>query len=210
MQKRALAQFCTDAAVDPSSVVSLVEIAVSELRQDQANEQHGYLDRIEALTAGNQSVLISDCPDYYLVAEYLARYSASHIALPLGVRNFKELLNEQRYTNLSGGVLEAAGRIFGKRVRIYVYPAQDAATGKRESLETLRLPNGVQSLFDFLLEKRYVRALDGLPDDQLRVTSDDVLGWLVRGDPRWEDYVDPEVASAIKARGLFGYIGPTA
>jgi hypothetical protein len=44
-----------------------------------------------------------------------------------------------------------------------------------------------------------------LPDDQLRVRSDDVLAWIRGGDSRWEDFVGPKVTEAIKTRGLFGF-----
>ena len=46
--------------------------------------------------------------------------------------------------------------------------------------------------------------LEGLPDDVLRVRSDQVHEWIQAGDPRWEQYVLPEVAAAIREKGLFG------
>jgi hypothetical protein len=92
-------------------------------------------------------------------------------------------------------------------VRIYVYPGLDAATGRRVGLEDIRPNKEVKPLLDFLVGKRYVRALDGLPEEQLRVRSDDVLGWLRSGDARWESYVEPEVVKAIKEGGLFRYPG---
>jgi hypothetical protein len=44
-----------------------------------------------------------------------------------------------------------------------------------------------------------------LPDERLRVRSDDVLAMLRRDEPGWESYVEPDVAAAIKQKGLFGY-----
>jgi hypothetical protein len=206
IQRKALERFCADTDVDETRVVSLLEISVRELEATQArgDESRDFLDRIEALTAGDQSVLVSDCDEYYRVAEYLARYSASHVALTLGVQNFYRLLSDE-HADLAGGLLEAMGRLFGERVRIYVYPELDPVSGERKCLETIALPDVVRTLFQYLLERGYVVGLDGLPDDQLRVRSDDVLAWIRGGDSRWEDFVGPKVTEAIKTRGLFGF-----
>jgi hypothetical protein len=204
IQQRALERFAADPEIDASRIVSLLEISVGEIRRAVARGEDDFLDRIEALTAGNHSVLVSDCPEYYLAAEYLARYSATQIALPIGVLNFGELIHERRYTHLPGGLLEATGRLMGQGVKVYVYPGIDPTSGGRLELETLEIPRSVRSLVTFLLERGSVQSLEGLPDEVLRVRSDDVHRWIREGDPRWEDYVLPEVARAIRAGGLFG------
>ncbi|MEZ4331539.1 MAG: TonB-dependent receptor [Myxococcota bacterium] len=210
IQHRALARFCEESDVDESRVLSLLEIGVKELRETQGDGLADFLDRIHALTAGNQSVLISDYPEYHLVAEYLRRYATTQIALPLGVTNFVQLMNEDRYTHLRGGILEVIGRLFATGVRIYVYPGLDPETGERIGLDTVRLSSGARKLVDYLKEKQYVCGIEGLPDVHLRVRSDDVLAWLRAGDPRWEDFVEPEVVRAIKRGRLFAYGGPPA
>ncbi|MEE8165054.1 MAG: TonB-dependent receptor, partial [Myxococcota bacterium] len=210
IQRRALESFCRDPDVDETRVVSILEIAVKELRETPDRGLVDFVDRIDALTAGNHTVLISDYPARYLVAEYLSRYSTSQIALPLGIENFRELMREERYAHLSGGLLQATGRLFGTGVRIYVYPGFDVSSGRRISLESIELPKDVRTLFEFFLEKGYVRALEGLPDEQLRVRTDDVRAMLRSGDSRWESCVEPEIAAAIKAGGLFGYSGAPA
>lgn len=210
IQRRALARFCEDPDVDETRVVSLLEIGVKELRDAPGGGLEDFLDRIDALTAGNQSVLISDYPEYHLVASYLRRYSSSQIALPLGIAHFLQLLDESRYEHLSGGILEVIGKLFGMGVRIYVYPgldpsgSSDGTTGRRVGLESSQIPAGVRKLFEFLVEKGYVCGLEGMPDEQLYVRSDDVLEWIRAGDARWEAHVEPEVARAIKAGRLFG------
>lgn len=208
IQRRALARFCEESDVDASRVLSLLEIGVKELRETQGDGLGDFLDRIQALTAGNQSVLISDYPEYHLVAEYLRRYATDQIALPMGIANFLQLMNDDRYTHLRGGILEVIGRLFATGVRIYVYPGLDPATGERIGLDSARLSSGARTLVDYLREKQYVSAIDGLPDVHLRVRSDDVLTWLRAGDPRWEDFVEPEVVRAIRQGRLFGYGGP--
>ena len=207
IENRAIERFAADSKNDARQIISLLEISVSELRATEEEAGEDFLDRIEALTAGNHSVLVSNYPEYYLVAQYLARYSAAEIALPVGVLNFFELMREERYSHLSGGLLEATGRLMGQGVRIYVYPGLDPETDERVELADLELPQEVRTLFQYLTERGTVQPLEGLPDDALRVRSDDIHQWIREGDPRWEDYVLPEVVRAIKVGKLFGYEG---
>jgi hypothetical protein len=205
IQRRASEMFQRDSGVDSTKLVSILEIALSELQDTEGPGLVDFLDRIDALNAGNQLVLLSDLPEQYLVAEFLAHYSVTQIALPVGALEFREVLNEDHYKALPGGILEASGRLFGINVRIYVYPSVDPDTDARVELNTISLPDDMQLLFDFLSAKGYVRPLDGLGTERLRIRSDDVLGWLESGDSRWESCVDAEVVAAIKSRGLFGF-----
>jgi hypothetical protein len=205
IQRRTVEQFQKDANVDVSQIVSLVGISVQELRTAQDSGLDDFLHRIEALVAGNHAVLITDYPEQHLVVEYLKRYKAAQIVLPIGIPTFLEMMNEDNYRHLGGGFLEAAGKFFGWGVWVYVYPGLDPETHRRLDLDNVEIAAGPRPLFTYLREKKLIRKLDGLPDDQLGVRSDDVLRWLREGDPKWETFVEPAVAKAIKEGGLFGY-----
>ncbi len=205
IQRRSLERFCADPEIASDRVLSLLEISMEELRTTSDGAAEDFLDRIRALTAGNHSVLVSDYPEYYLVAEYLDRYAATQIALPVGVVNFIELIREDRYAHLSGGLLEAMGRLFGSGVRLYVYPGLDPVTGQRLDLASVELPASAQKLFDYLCERGYVQPLEGLPHEALLVRSDEILAWIRQGDSRWPNYVEEDVARAIREQDLFGH-----
>ena len=174
IQRRALERFSAVPQVDESRIVSLLEISVAELRRSAEQDGEDFLDRLRALTAGNHMVLVSDYPEYWMVAEYLARYAATQIALPLGLDAFAAFLREDRYAHLRGGLLEATGRLFGMGVRVYVYPALDPQTGRRISVDTLEVPEAVEPLFAYLRLRGYVEPLDGFDEDGLRLGSDEV------------------------------------
>ena len=205
IQTRALERFSADPNVDADRVVSLREISLRELRETTDETVEDFLERISALTSANQSVLVSDCPEFYLAVDYLARFGAKQIALPMAITSFIDLIHEDRFTHLRGGILEAVGRLFGLGVLIYVYPGLDPKSGRRIDLASLDVPQPVSQLVDYLVEQGYVRPLEGLPDNELDLRSDDVLAMLRSGDRKWESYVEPEVVAAIKAGGLFGY-----
>ena len=207
IQASAFEGFSEEPGVAANEIVSLLEISVNELKHTAESGTGDFLDRIEALTAGRHSVLVSDYPGYYLVAEYLKRYSPSHIALPIGILTFLELMRESRYEHLSGALLEATGRLFSTGVKVYVYPALDPKSGARLELDSIQIPDAGGKLFEYLVEKGYVRGLKGLPDEALRVGSDQIYEWIQAGDPRWEEGVATEVALAIRKGGLFGLKG---
>ena len=142
------------------------------------------------------------------VDKYLARYAATQIALPIGVTNFAELIREDRYAQLRGGLLEVFGRLFGTGVRLYVYPGLDAATGRRIELDTLEIPRSVQPLIAYLRERGFVEPIEGLADEALRLKSDEVLAKLRRREADWKDWIEPDVAEAIESQGLFGFGRP--
>ncbi len=205
IQRRSFERFSADPEIESDRIVSLLEISVQELRETSNASPEDFLDRIQALTAGNYSVLVSDYPEHYLVGEYLARYSATQIALPLGILDVMDIFREGRYAHLRGGLLEATGRLFGLGIRIHAYPGLDPVTGARLELGTLNLPVSTAKLFEYLLERGYVQPLEGLPDEALRTQSDEILEWLRVGDARWEEHVERDVAHAIREGGLFGY-----
>jgi hypothetical protein len=207
IQRQVREKLLTDPEVDADRIVSLREINLKELRETAEDSIGDFQDRISALTAGNHSVLVSDSPEHYFVVDYLARFGAQQIALPIGVIKFMDAIREDHFAHLRGGVLEAIGRLIGLGGYFYVYPGIDPKSGRRIDLASCDLPGSMSKLLDYLVGNEYIRPLDGLPDDELRHGSDDVLAMLRRGGHEWESFVEPEVVAAIKSGGLFGYKG---
>jgi hypothetical protein len=191
--------------VDSDRIVSLCGINLSELRETTDDPTGDFLERISALTAGNHSVLVSDSPDRYFVVDYLARFGARQIALPIGIIDFIEAIREEHFTHLRGGVLEAIGRLIGLGGYFYVYPGLDPKSGRRIDLASCDLAAPSSKLVEYLVERGYARPLEGLPDDELRLGSDDVLAMLHSGNRDWESRVEPDIVVEIKSEGLFGY-----
>jgi len=205
IQRRALEKLSADPEVDADRIVSLREINLKELRETSDDPIEDFRERISALTAGNHSVLVSDSSEHYFVVDYLARFGAQQIALPVGIIEFMNATREEHFEHFRGGILEAVGRLLGLGGFFYIYPGLDPKSGQRIDLASCDLPRPISKLLDYMVEHEYIRPLDGLPDDELRVGSDDVLAMLRRGDHDWESFVEPEVVAAIKSDGLFGY-----
>jgi hypothetical protein len=207
LQADALAQFRRDEAVGEAPVVSLLGLTLEDL--SVAGEVHlrDYLDRIDALAAGEFTVLISSYRYYFRLVEYLSRYTSEPIRIALGVPNLGRIFDEQK--QLEGGVLESLGRLFKHQVKLLVYPKLDTETGELVTAENFRMNSVLDVLYRYLRDSGRIDAIETFNRQHLYIRAEDVRQKLSEGDPTWEDMVPTRVAQAIKEKELFGYHAPT-
>jgi len=153
-------------------------------------------------------VLISRFEPYYQLAEYLAGYSDGLIGIAVGLPSVRQVADEKYYTDLPGGVLESAGRLFKRSVKMYVYPTRDPVSGEIHSVERAPLLSPWHHLRDLLLEIGRIEPIRRYDDALLSIHTPDVLARIEGGDPSWEGMVPPAVAEMIKAKNLFGWQRP--
>ena len=205
MIKSAHERFAAEPEVEPGQVVELMEITMKNLLATGKIDLTDFLARADLLAAVGKTVLISDYFEYYRLGAYLTRYSSLPIAVTMGVASLQELFQEQYYAGLEGGILEAFGRLFTKDLRIYVYPLRDLATGQLSTVQNLKMPGALHSLYCHLVERGRIKQLDNFDESVLHIFSRDVLRRIKDHDATWETMVPPEIAQAIKDRHYFGY-----
>lgn len=193
--------------LDPTArpALKVMELAMHQLEASGGLEPRSFLDRADALMACGFDVLISNYFEYYRLAAYLTRYSNQKIALAMGIRNLQALFDEQYYTHLEGGILEALGRLFKKELKLYVYPSRDPLTGAITTLHNLQMPAGLKKLFEYLVEKGDIIALDNYTPDCLEIYSRDLLKQIESNQTGWQEKVPAPVAKLVQEKGLFGY-----
>ncbi|HEY5282546.1 MAG TPA: TonB-dependent receptor [Polyangia bacterium] len=188
------------------NIVEIMEITMRNLLSaDGALDPRDFLARADVLGAAGKTVLVSDYFEYYRLAGYLRRCTSSAIAIVLGTGALVQLLDEKYYTGLSGGIMEAFGRLFSKEVKLLVYPMLDPATGKLVTAPTLEVPAGLAKLYGYLLDRGVLVALEDYDPSVLPILSQEVYRRLKAGDSSWEAMVPEEVVRIIKRRGLFGH-----
>jgi len=106
---------------------------------------------------------------------------------------------------VDGGILESFGRLFKNNLKLFVYPFMEPRTKKLMTVETLDLPQELRQLYGYLIERGCIVQLTDVNHAYLDIHSHEVLRKIGRASNEWEAMVPPEVAAAIKARGLFGY-----
>jgi len=191
--------------VEPGETVSIMEITMRHLRSDGEVDLRDFLSRADVLATTGHTVMISDFAEYYRLAAYLFRYTTRPIGLAMGATNLRDIFDEATYAALDGGILESFGRLFKNNLKLFVYPFMETQSGKLMTVETLDVPPHLRQLYGYLIERGCIVQLTDINHDYLDIHSHEVLRKIGRDSSEWETMVPPEVAAAIKARGLFGY-----
>ena len=193
----------------PGEIREIMEITMNNLRDRGTAEDADFLARVDLLSAAGKMVLVTDIGAFHTLGEYLADRHVEQTGLVLGVPLLRELFNESHYQHLDGGILEAFGRLFTHRVRLYVHPTRDMLDGRVITADTVTVAPHLTHLLEHLRVNGLIR---GLPCDEstLRTySSEEVRSRICSGDPSWKELVAPEVAAHIEQNGYFGARCPT-
>lgn len=202
MLRSASAQFTADLAADGPPMV-IMEMSLRNLLSGDHVDHEDFLARVDVLGALGETVMISSYSAYYLVPDYLRRYTKKPLAFALGVPTLGELFDEQYYADLPGGLLQAIGSLFQAGVRLYVYPVRDEVTGALTTVENLRVAPHLRHLYGHLVENGRMLPIRNVNQNDLHILPRDALAKIQRRDPSWEVMVPEAAISLIRDRDLF-------
>jgi hypothetical protein len=148
-----------------------------------------FLARAGVLQALGKNVLISKYAEFHRLSAYIARHTQKPVGIVLGLPLFEELFNERWYGDLDGGLLEAFGRLFRNRVRLYVYPAGDPLTGRIRTAHDARLSAAQRNLLDYLLETGAVQVIEEGLEECIFQTSANIRQMIRSKNPDWRALV---------------------
>ena len=122
----------------------------------------------------------------------------------MGVNNLVRIFDPKYYTHLSGGILEAFGKLFFKKTKIYLYPELN---DKEEIVnsDNLKVHPRMKELYKFLKFNGKVVDLDKYNLNSLKIYSHEVLSKIKKNSKGWESVLPKAVASKIKKFNLFGF-----
>ncbi len=200
----ARAMFMREEGVSDAEPEILMEITMKNLLASGELDLRDFLDRVDMLGAMGRTVLISNYGAYYRLVDYLTRYTDCKVGLPLGIPAMAEILEEEYYKDLEGGILEALGRLFKTGVKLYVYPFLNP-NGDLVTADNFEVAPNLVHLYKHLLDNGFIESMDGYNPNYLPIKSAGVLAKIRAGAAGWEKMVSPEVAKIIKERQLFGY-----
>lgn len=208
MLRAAQEKFAVESGVDPSQILSVAEITMKNLTANGEVDLRDFLARAETLAACGLTVLISNYFEYYRLAYYLAKHSKKKIALTMGAASLLELMDEKYYTSLEGGILESFGRLFKNDLKLYIYPLLNRTTGQMTTVQNLQVEPGTKKLYEYLVDRGNIEALDSFDPEHLLTYSREVLQQIQNGDPNWTKHVPAAVVEVIQRRGFFGFKKP--
>ena len=181
------------------------EITLSNLKAEGEIDEQDFMDRAKLLCSLGQTVMISNFQEYYRLVEYFSNYTKSRMGLTMGVNNLIDIFDEKYYRQLSGGILEAFGKLFFKDLRVYLYPMLDSKTGELINSDTLKVHPRMKELYKFFKYNGKVVDIEDFNPDILSVFSREVLRKIENDEPGWENVMPDGVAELIKDQALFNY-----
>ncbi len=205
MYKRSLELFLKEKKVSEENTEVIFEITLSNLRAEGEIDERDFMDRAELLCSLGQTVMISNFQEYYRVVEYFSRYSKERMGLAMGVNNLVDIFDEKYYRHLSGGILEAFGKLFFKDLRVYLYPFMDPETGELITSDNLKVHPRMKELFKFFKYNGKVVDIENYNPEVLNIFSREVLQKISDGQQGWEEMLPERTAAMIKKQNLFGY-----
>jgi len=203
MIKNGYNKFILENRVCKEDLQVLFEITLSNLSSEGEIDEQDFLDRADILCSLGQTVLISNYQRYYKLLDYFSRFTKKRMGIIMGVPNLKQIFEEKYYRHLSGGILEAFGRMFNRDLKIYLYPYQKQKEGEINKLKNINIHPRFRSLYDYLIFNQ--RIIDIEYDSKvLNIFSPVVLRMIKNGISGWEDMVPAYVDNVIKQKKLFG------
>jgi hypothetical protein len=205
MLERASEQFLEEYQEMDAPLNIVMEMSLHNLLAENRIDPADFLARVDILGALGKLVMITNFSHHYSVAGFLRRYTSQPIVFALGVPNLRELIDERYYRDLSGGILEFMGGLFQKNVKVYLYPALEADTGKVTTAQTLQVPQNIAHLYSYLIENKLVVDIKNYNPQFLHIFASDLLTMIQEGNPAWESMVPAACAQLIKEHHYFGY-----
>ena len=205
MVKKGYDMFTKENRVVKDKLVVLFEITLNNLLSDGELNEQDFIDRAEILCSLGQTVLISNYQEYFKLVDYFARFTKKRMGLIMGVPNLKEIFDEKYYRGLTGGVLEAFGRLFSKDLKIYVYPFKPSDKETVENIDQLKVHPRIRPFYDYLVYHGKLVNIENYDPDILHIFSRAVLNKIRCDADGWEECLPAYVDEIIKTKKLFGY-----
>ncbi|MEM7186743.1 MAG: TonB-dependent receptor [Bacteroidota bacterium] len=197
--------FMEENRVDKEKTLTIFEITLSNLRAEGEIDEQDFMDRARLLCSLGHTVMISNFQEYYKLVEYFSNYTRARMGLTMGVNNLVDIFDEKYYRHLSGGILEAFGKLFFKDLKVYLYPMRNSKTGEYTNSENLKVHPRMKELYKFFKYNGKVVDIEDFNPDVLNIFSRDVLQMIDQGEAGWEEKLPEGVAAIIKEKELFNY-----
>ena len=185
----------------------IAELTLKDLTLDGEIDEQDFLDRVDLLNSLGQTVLISNYQEHYRLAVYLSRITKKgKIAFILGINNLARLFEEEYYSDLPGGIMEAFGKLFAANQQVLVYPSKTDRSDELQTSENFQAAEHLTHLYQHLRTNNYIKDIKNAKIENLHIISDNVLDMIKNGKSGWEAFVPYKVAHMIKEKKMFKYV----
>jgi len=202
MMESAVNNFAKEPDVDKDKILVVAEITINDIYSQSDEDDADFLARVDLLNQLGFSVLISDYLRFFRLRSWIRRYTQNRIGIVLSVLDFDYLFAEKYYEGLEGGILEAFGKLFSDNTHVYVYPTYK--DGEIVSLENAGVDDDLKFLMQHLIHNKAMVSAEVINEENLKISSNEILNGLRKGRGDWEKMVPEAVAKRILENKLMG------
>ena len=204
MYQKSFKMISNDKDFDVKNTLSIFEITLSNLLsgKNDINEQD-FLDRAELLCSTGKTVMLTNFQEYYKLSDYFSKYSTKKTVLTMGVDNLIKVFDEKYYSLLTGGVMEAFGKLFKKEIEIYLYPM--LKDEKLINSNNLQVNDNMKNLYNFFKDNNKIKDIVDYDKKLLNIFSQQVLLEIQNKKGGWENKLPKTISKLIKEKKLSGY-----
>lgn len=203
MYEQSLKMFLNENKVEKDNTFVVFEITLSNLKAEGEIDERDFMDRAELLCSLGKTVMISNFQEYYKVVEYFSSFTKARMGLAMGVSNLVEIFDEKYYRHLSGGILEAFGKLFYRDLKVYLYPMEEH--GEIINSQNLKVHPRMKELYKFFAYNGKVVDIENYDRKNLKIFSREILKMIASNEPGWETMLPEGIAKLIKEHKLFGF-----
>ena len=204
MFEKSLEVFLKEREVDENKTVVIFEITLSNLTSQGEIDEKDFMDRAMLLCSLGHIVMISNFKEYYRLVDYLSQYTKKQMALAMGVNSFVEIFDENYYTDLSGGILEAFGKMFYNNLKVYLYPMKDEK-GAIVTSNNLKLHPRMKDFYKFFKYNGKVMDIFDFEPEYLDVFSREILKKIKNNEAGWDEHLPEGISEMIVKKKMFGF-----
>jgi len=204
MFEKSLEVFLREREVDENKTVVIFEITLSNLTSQGEIDEKDFMDRAMLLCSLGHIVMISNFKEYYRLVDYLSQYTKKQMALAMGVNSFVEIFDENYYTDLSGGILEAFGKMFYNNLKVYLYPMKDEK-GEIVTSNNLKLHPRMKDFYKFFKYNGKVMDIFDFDPEYLDIFSREILKKIKNNEAGWDEHLPEGISEMIVKKKMFGY-----
>lgn len=196
--------FIREQTVQEENAIVIFEITLSNLKATSGEiDEADFMGRAELLCSMGHTVMITKFKEYYKLVEFFSNYTKERIGLTMGVNSLVEVFDEKYYRHLSGGILEAFGKLFFKDLKVYLYPMKNTETGQIMTSNNVKVHPRMKELYKFFKYNGKVMDIIDYDPEIMHIFSRDVLKKIENGEEGWEEMIPEGIAEIIKKKNLF-------
>ena len=202
MYEKSLKLIKNDKKFTDKNTISIFEITLSNLTSQGELDEQDFLDRAKLLCSMGKTVMITNFQEYYKLSEYFSKYTDKKVFLTMGVDNLIKVFDENYYTDLEGGILEAFSKLFTKNITILLYPMLQK--NKIIDSSNLVVSGSMKNLYKYFVKNLRILDISDYNRTYLSIFSWDVLKKIQSNQKGWESSLPDNVSDLIKEKKLFG------